>query len=277
MTRALIAGSAFSSIMKILGRVIGSATAHYLLVVAILVRRDLKVKYRGSLLGYSWSMLNPLLFMLILTMVFSHLVRGIEHYHLYVLSSMLLWTMGNTAINMGAQSISSNALILRKIKMPVWVFPLVPLGSSLQNLLLALFPYILIHVGTGLSFKVELIAAPLVLVSFCLFVCGISLTLSALNVFFRDVGHVMEPVMALLFYATPVFYSRYQAEFSERVRDLLSYNPFTHFLEAWRACWLPAYQLSVSQLLVCLACSVLSAMVGATVYKLAKPRIIFKL
>lgn len=277
MSRALAAGNAFSTATKVLGKVMSPATAHYLLVVAILVRRDLKVKYRGSLLGYAWSMLNPLLFMLILTMVFSHLVRGIEHYHLYVLSSMLLWTMGNTAISMGTQSISSNALILRKIKMPVWVFPCVPLGSSFQNLILALFPYLVIHIGTGLSFKAELIAAPLVLFAFCIFVCGISLTLSSLNVFFRDVGHVMEPVMALLFYATPVFYSRTQPEFSERIQNLLALNPFTHFLEAWRACWLPAYSLNYSQLLICIACSALSATIGASVYKISKSKIIFKL
>lgn len=161
--------------------------------------------------------------------------------------------------------------------MPVWVFPFVPLGSSFQNLLLALVPYLLIHIGTGLSFKADLLAAPLVLASFCIFVGGIALTLSSLNVFFRDVGHVMEPVMALLFYATPVFYSRSQPEFSERIRDLLALNPFTHFLEVWRACWLPAYSIHYSQLLICFASSALSATIGAAIYKISKPKIIFKL
>jgi ABC-type polysaccharide/polyol phosphate export permease len=66
---------------------------HYLSIVSMLVRRELKVKYRGTMLGYLWSMLNPLLFMVIISVVFSHLVKGIENYSIYVLSGILFWTM----------------------------------------------------------------------------------------------------------------------------------------------------------------------------------------
>jgi ABC-type polysaccharide/polyol phosphate export permease len=267
----------FSAPILAVKNIVGPQRLHYVSVVNLLVRRDLKVKYRGSFLGYAWSMLNPLLYMAILTFVFSHIVRGIEHYHLYVLSSIMLWTMGSVAISAGTQSIASNAHMLRKIKMPVWVFPFVPLGSSLQNLLLAFGPYLVIHVISGVGFKAEMVLAPVVLVAYAVFIAGISLALSSLNVFFRDIGHVLDPVLALLFYSTPVFYSRFQSEFPERMRHILGLNPFTHFMESWRGCWLPSQPLHFEQLGVCVFFAFLSLSIGGLIYKRAKPKIVFRL
>ena len=89
---------------------------HFLQFAVLLIKKELKVKYRGSFLGYLWSMLNPLLTMLVISAVFSKLVKGVEHYSLYVLSGLILWGMATTAITSGTNSLVTAASLLKKIK-----------------------------------------------------------------------------------------------------------------------------------------------------------------
>lgn len=253
---------------------IGATRLHYLSIVWMLVRRDLKVKYRGTFLGYIWSMLNPLLFMLTISLVFSHLVKGIENYSLYVLSGILFWNMVSIAVVAGTGSLVSNAHLIHKIRVPMWVFPLVPLGSSLTNLALAIVPYSIICVATSAGFSSQLLLLPAILLVTALFLTGISLGLASLNVFFRDVAHVLEPVITLLFYATPIIYDRRASSMPEEISRLLSLNPFVHFVEAFRAAIFPgAVPIGLKQLLLLVGLAVLSLVIGGGIYKSAKTKI----
>ncbi len=259
-----------------LSRFFTPARKHYLAIVVMLVRRELKVKYRGTMLGYLWSMLNPLLFMVIISVVFSHLVKGIENYSIFVLAGILFWNMVSMSIVAGTGSIVANANLIQKVRMPLWVFPLVPLGSSLMNMALALIPYTIICLVLNVGVTWQLGLLPLILVLTAMFLAGITLCLASLNVFFRDVSHVLEPLMTLAFYATPVIYDR--GVLPEKISRLLGFNPFVHYIEAFRAIIFPGVRPVSATDLTILAClSIVSLIGGSLIYKKAKRKIPLKL
>jgi len=262
----------------LLSRILTPSRIHYLSIVVMLVRRELKVKYRGTMLGYLWSMLNPLLFMVIISVVFSHIVRGIDNYSVYVLSGILFWNMVSMSIVAGTGSIVANANLIQKVRMPLWVFPLVPLGSSLMNLALALIPYTVICLVLSVGVTWQLALLPVILVLTAVFLAGVTLCLASLNVFFRDVAHVLEPLMTLVFYATPVIYDRHQGMLPEKVSRILGLNPFVHYIEAFRATVFPGVRpVSVSDLIFLACLSITSLVVGGLIYKKSKRKIPLKL
>ena len=259
------------------GAVITPERIQYLRVVGLLVRRDLKVKYRGSFFGYLWSMLNPLLFMLIISFVFSKFMKGIPNYNLYVLSGILCWNMANHSLVGGTHSIAGNGHLMRKIKMPIWVFPCVPLGTALVNLVLSLFPFFIVMLWTGILPTWNLLALPIVIALFSVFLLGIALALATVNVFFRDVGHVLEPLLQLTFYATPIIYDRHRQGISESFYSLLGLNPFTQFIEAARSCLLGGIDQPDITFAKLVGLAALSLIVGTWSFKKAKTKIIFNL
>jgi ABC-type polysaccharide/polyol phosphate export permease len=244
---------------------------------ALLVRRDLKIKYRGSFLGYLWSMLNPLLFMVVLSLVFSKLVRGVEHYELYVLSGILFWNMTSFTLISGTHSFVSNAPLLRKIRLPYWLFALVPLGTAGMNLLLALVPYTALLIWQGVDVPPTIVLAPVVVALYGVFLAGVSLFLATANAFFRDVAHVIEPVLQLTFYATPVIYSLDNAAIPEAVRHLLSLNPTSIFLGLFRSTVYAPNPPEAWQLLYAALAVVVSCLAGCVAYKLNRNALAFRI
>ncbi|MEI8024984.1 MAG: ABC transporter permease [Pseudomonadota bacterium] len=251
------------------------ARIQYLRVVILMVKRELKVKYRGTVLGYLWSMLNPLLFMLTISFVFSHMMKGIPNYNLFVLAGILSWNLSSVAIVGGTHSISNSGHLVRKIKMPIWVFPLVPLASGGVNFLLALIPFVIVLYTSGNSLGLGVIALPVVFLLFSGFLLGAALGFSTLNVFFKDVGHVLEPVLQLVFYATPIIYDRHNPSIPEYAARLINLNPFTHYIEAMRSCLIYGEFPSLVEFLIMSVSTGVSLAIGFVIYKKAKKKIIF--
>lgn len=250
---------------------------HYLELISLLVKRELKVKYRDSLLGYLWSMLNPLLFMVIISYVFSFIVKGIEDYNLFILSGVLFWNFFSLTLNLGTTAIVRNALLLQKVRVPIWIFPIVPAGLAITNFGLSLIPYALLYLWQKHSLPPQLWLVPFVLFLALIFSAGIVLGLSSLNVFFRDISHILEPLLTLAFYATPIIYDRNGPTMPGYVKDLLLLNPLTHFIEAFRAAILGQGHITgVDMLILCLL-SLSAFLFGALVYKICKQRVIYYL
>lgn len=249
----------------------------YIKLIVLMVKRELKVKYRGTLLGYLWSMLNPLLSMLVISFVFSHLVKNIPTYHLFVLSGVLLWSMANVSLQIGAQSIVSSAYLLRKIKLPIWIFPMIPIGSTLINMLLSLIPYAALFAYSDRNFPEQWYLMPLVVVCFLFFIAGLSLAIGCLNVFFRDIQHVLEPVLSLVFYATPIIYDRHGPNIPDTVAKILGLNPFTHYIEVFRAGILGTPLDSNSQIVIIMILPFFSMFAGISIYRMTRRNILFKI
>jgi ABC-type polysaccharide/polyol phosphate export permease len=214
--------------------------------------------------------------MLTISFVFSHMMKGIPNYNLFVLAGILTWNLASIAIIGGTHSISNSGHLVRKIKMPIWVFPLVPLASGGVNLILVLVPFLVILYSSGNSLGIGILALPLVILLFAGFLLGAALSLSTLNVFFKDVGHVLEPVLQLIFYATPVIYDRHNPNIPEYAARLLNLNPFTHYIEAMRSCLVYGKFPDAVEFLIMSISSGVSLTSGFVIYKRTKKKIIFK-
>lgn len=172
-----------------------------------LVVRDLKVRYKNSVLGVAWSLLNPLFMMLIFTVVFTVMQpSNIERFPIFVLCALLPWDFFRTSVTGATGSIVNNAHLIKKVYFPREVLPLSIVLSNLVNFLLAL----IVLFGMMALFHVRLtvwaLYLPLLIVIQIAFSAGMALLFSTLNVFYRDTQHIMEVVMLGWFFVTPVFW-----------------------------------------------------------------------
>lgn len=171
-----------------------------------LVTRDLKVKYRRSVLGYMWSILNPLLMMLLQTLVFSYMFRfDIPNFPLYLICGNTLFNFFNESTNMGMGSVLGNASLIKSVRAQVHL-SISRVVSSFVNLLFSLAAILLVMLITRSPFywTILLVWAPLLLLlAFC---CGMAVLLSALAVYFRDLQYLYGILTMAWMYATPLFY-----------------------------------------------------------------------
>lgn len=178
-------------------------------LIGNLVLRDLKVRYKNSLLGVAWSWLNPLLMMVVYTVFFTVLWGNdrIERYPVFVLSGLLPWGFFTEAIVQATGSIVGNAHLVKRVYFPREILPITVTLSSLVNFLIALpvFFALALLQGARLTWWVLLLPVP-VLVQLT-FILGLAFILSTVNVFYRDTQHILGVLTQALFFLTPVFYS----------------------------------------------------------------------
>lgn len=198
-----------------------------------LVLRDLRLRYRGSLLGFAWTLLNPVLFMAIYTLVFSVYLRvHIEHYALYLLAGLVPWGWLSGAVTAGTSSILDGRMYVGKTLFPTIVLVIVPVVSNAVNFLLSLpillMFALLMHVHWGLP----LVVLPLLIVIELLLVSGIVLLLATANVFYRDFNQLMSYGLTALMYLTPIFYLRDQVP--PAFKPLVIWNPLAALMAGYQ-------------------------------------------
>jgi ABC-type polysaccharide/polyol phosphate export permease len=241
-----------------------------------LVVRDIKVRYRRSVLGFVWVMLNPLLMMLVLSAVFSEVFRiTTKNYTVYLLSGIVLWNFFSQSTAITVQAFLGNSNLIKKIYVPKSIFPLSTIISALVNFLFSLVPLILIvlFTGTPLSSRPHLLLIALALLF--LFSLGIALLLSTITVFFHDVVYIYDVVLLAWMYATPVFYP--EEIIPERFSVILHLNPMYYFMSLFRGGLymdLPDVMSKISW--GCMYASV-SLIVGFIVYIAYKDKVIYYL
>ena len=173
-----------------------------------LVIRDLKLRYKNSVLGFMWSLVNPLLMMLVLTMVFSFMMPNTEIrlFPVFALCAILPWNFFTTALSQSVDSIVGNAHLIKKVYFPREVLPISIVTSNLVNFLLALLVLFLMLFASGIGVTKWVVFLPLVILSQFLFTLGLAFILSMLNVFYRDTGIIMNVVLMAWFFLTPIVY-----------------------------------------------------------------------
>jgi ABC-type polysaccharide/polyol phosphate export permease len=174
-----------------------------------LVARDLKVRYKNSVLGILWSLLNPLLMMLVFTFVFKVLAGSsrLPAYPAFILSGVLAWNLFSSSVVGAIGSIVGNAHLIKKVYFPCEVLPISIVLSNLVNFLLALPVYFILATVLGRSPTPWVLLLPFVILVQLFFTLGISFILATVNVFYRDTQIVMEVVLLAWFFMSPVFYS----------------------------------------------------------------------
>ena len=170
-----------------------------------LVVRDLKVRYRGSVLGFAWALLNPLLMMGVFTLVFQVLAKSdpIERYPFFLLSALVPWLFTQHALTTAMRSVTSNALLIKKVYFPRELLPLSAVLASFINFVLAYVVFWLVALPFGVGVTRTMLAVPLVMLLHLVFVLGLGLVLATVNVFFRDTEHIVEVGVAGLVFPDP--------------------------------------------------------------------------
>ena len=200
-----------------------------------LVVRDLKLRYRSSLLGFVWCLLNPLLMMTVFTVVFTVMLPNnrIERYPIFILVGILAWQLHQTAVSGAINSVVGNAHLVQKVYFPREVLPISVVLANTVNFLLALlviFPMIFLEGGTVTG---TLLYLPIVVLNQVIFTLGVALFISAINVFYRDTGIIMETVLQAWFFMTPIIY-RIEDVLPEYARAMYILNPPASFIASYR-------------------------------------------
>jgi ABC-type polysaccharide/polyol phosphate export permease len=173
-----------------------------------LALKDLRVRYKRSVLGFLWALLNPLFMMIILTVVFSALMRlAIDHYAVFLLVAILPWTFFSQALSYSVESIVGNGELLKKLYIQKSVFPIAAILANLINFLLSLIPLIFMLLVLRFPFHWTWIYLPFPLICLIAFTLGCGFFCAAANVFFRDVSHIIQIVLTGWFYCSPIIYS----------------------------------------------------------------------
>jgi lipopolysaccharide transport system permease protein len=182
-------------------------TYQYRELVRNLVVRDLKVRYKNSVVGFFWSLLNPLLTTLVFYVVFTILLpRGIENFPLFLLSGILPWNFFAVALKDGMNSVVANSHLIKKVYFPRELLPISAVLSQLVHFLFALPVLFLLMITSGAPFTLLLLYLPVVILVQVIFSCGIALFLAAVNVYFRDTEVIMDVAVTAWFFFTPIFY-----------------------------------------------------------------------
>ncbi len=199
-----------------------------------LVKRDFKVRYRGSILGILWSVLNPLLYMFVLSMVFSRVFKTIPNYRLYLLSGLVIYNFFSEATNMCVTAIVSNFGLITKVYFPKFVLPLSRIMTSLINLAFSMVAFFVLGAFMGAQFWWGYIVLLLLIIFLVLFTTGVGFILSTAQVFMRDIQHLYSVVITLWMYATPILYDFQATEIPQGILPILQLNPLYSYIELFR-------------------------------------------
>lgn len=229
------------------------------------VSRSIKTRYKRSVLGIIWTLLNPLLSMIVLTIIFSQVFRfSVENYPIYVLCGLVVWNFYSSATSGAMSDMLWSGNLLGRIYMPKSVFAVSAIGTGLINLLLSLIPVFIIALILRVQITPATILMPLSIFFLAIFSLGFGLTLSTAAVFFGDMEPVYNVLLMIWFYATPIIYP--VEVIPEQFQWLIRLNPLYYLLTIFRD---PLYKGTVPELSFWLISGFLALvmlMIGAYVF-----------
>ena len=250
--------------------------SRYSFLLKQLVARDFRLKYRRSSLGMAWSVMNPLLTMIVQYVVFSTLFKSnIPSYPVYLLTGIVFFSFFNEAVNLGMTSIIGNASLIKKVYMPRYIYPISRIITSLVNFALALIPLFLIIIVTSVSIKPSILLLVFDIICFLTFIVGITLLLSTIVTFFQDILHLWSVISMMWQYLTPIFYP--ETIIPERFIGIYRLNPLYQYISFARTCIIDGISPAPQSYFWCLFFAVGMLAVGAAVFKKYQNKFVFHL
>ena len=213
---------------------------NYREMIHSLVRKDLRGRYKGSVLGFLWTFINPLLQLLVYTMVFSVIMRaGIDKYYLFLFVALVPWIFFSTCLTAGASCVLASQDLVKKIYFPREVLPISTVTAAFVNMIFSFVVVFIVLIVTGFGLNpVALLFLPIVMIVEYIFALGITMLVSALTVYFRDLQHILGIIAMAWQFLTPVMYSQEMVESAlESYPALMSFwnlNPTTPIINAYR-------------------------------------------
>ncbi len=246
---------------------------HSLFVLNSLVSKDFKLKYRRSILGVLWSVLNPLLMMIVLSAVFSFMFRfQIENYPLYLILGQVLFTLMTDATTSAMTSVIDASPLLKKVRVEKMVFPLEKVLFGLVTFAISLLAVLAVMVFFQVLPTWRVLFLPLLLLFVLLFCTGLGLLLSSLAVFFRDVIHLWGVVTTAWMYATPIFYPL--ELLPDTMQSLMVWNPMYQYITYFRDIMMWQTTPSLEANLICFGMALITFLVGFFVFRKTEKKFI---
>lgn len=205
----------------------------YRYLIVQLVRRDVLTRYKRSVLGVAWTMLNPLGTMLVLTIAFSNVFGGTRSYAAYVLSGLLAWTFFAQTTNAAISNLVWGGSLLKRIYIPRTIFSVSAIGTGFVNLILSIIPLLIVLIATKVPITPALIFLPVPMFFLALFALGVGLLVSTIAINFADVAEMYQIILPAWMYLSPVIYTvdKLPVRFQGLVTNL---NPMYHLITLFR-------------------------------------------
>jgi ABC-type polysaccharide/polyol phosphate export permease len=240
------------------------------------VVNNLRRRYQRSILGFAWSLLNPLLMMIVLTTVFSLIFgRDPKTYGVFIFAGMLPWTFMSESIASGCSSITAAENFMKKVYIPKIFFPLVTVATECINFVLSLVSMMFLGIFMGVQWHWTLLLLPIAMFITFLFTFGVSLTMAVTTVYFRDLAHLTRVVLSCFFYLTPIVYPLSVVPANRKI--FFASNPFTFFVNLYRDIICNGTVPPIETWLVTLGVSFLALAIGFIVLRKTEKDIIFRL
>lgn len=248
----------------------------YGFLLSQLVERDFKTKYRRSILGILWSLLNPLMISIVQYLVFSTLFRfDIPNYPVYLLSGIVMFNYMSEATSQSMTCIIQNASLINKVYIPKYIYPFSRVLSTGVNFLLSLLALYIVIIATGMRITISHIAILYAIGCVFIFILGISLLLSAIMVFFRDTQFLYGIVLTIWTYLTPIFYP--ENILPSYMMMVMKFNPMYHFIRFVRFIVLYGGVPDFKAWVFCGFFAILSLLIGSFVFKRTQNKFILNL
>lgn len=231
-----------------------------------LISRDIKVKYRRSVLGIVWSILNPLLMMLVMTAVFSQVFKfDVPNFPVYYLLGSTIWNFFSEATNSATTSVLGASSLIKKVYIPKYIFPLEKVLFAFVNMLFSLIAVVFIFLVTGTPITFTALLVPIPLIYVLLFSMGVSMMLAALTVYFRDILHLYAVILTAWMYFTPIFYP--VNALPQVMQNLLKINPLYHYVTYFRDILMYNTVPDLMSNLICIAYALVALAAGLAIFK----------
>jgi ABC-type polysaccharide/polyol phosphate export permease len=243
-------------------------------VIQNMVVGELRVRYQRSILGFVWTLLNPLLMMVVLSWVFSQLVTEIQNYPLFLFAGMVPWGFLNNSLSESAYCIIQNEGLIRKIYLPKLVFPVARVLTNLLTFVLSLAAMFLLLLPMGARLTPSILFLPVVIGLFGVFILGLSLVVATANTFFRDTGHLVTVFLQAWYFATPILYpiEKFQGQ-----QWKLRFNPAFYFIELFHEVLYTGHWPRISLIAAAALIAAASLGIGYAIFKFHEDKMVFRL
>ena len=242
------------------------SVSKYKYLIRQLVKRDFKIKYKRSVLGFVWSILNPMLMMAVQYFVFSTIFKSnVSNYAVYLLIGIVIFNFFNEACSMTMLSIVGNVGLINKVYVPKFIYPVTRVMSSLINLGMAMIPLVIVSVISGIKWSKAIFLTIIPLGSIVVFSLGLGMILASSMVFFRDTQFLWNVLSTMWMYATPIFYT--EDILPEGYRGFLLLNPLYHFFGVTRMAVLEGKASEPREFLYCIIAGMAMLLVGSYIFK----------
>jgi len=242
-------------------------------LLATLVSRDIKVKYRRSVLGLLWSVLQPLFFMLIITLVFANVFKlGIRDYPVFYITGFVVFSFVSESTTLSLNSILGNASLIKKVYIPKYIFPLQKCLFALVNMVFSLIAVAIVYIILQVQVYPTVFLLVVVMAYAAVFSFGLSLILSAAVMFLRDVAHLYGIWVTAWMYLTPILYPL--SILPEPVQNIVKLNPLVYYVEYARSVMIDGVIPDLNTNLICIGFALLTLIIGLVFFKRTQDRFI---